>query len=110
MKRAEILSEANKCVTTDRETQYGAPEYNFQLIAKLWNVYMGTNMFNAHDVGMMMALLKVARIMSGQIKEDNYIDLAGYIACAGEIATDNGNKKEEKMNKFYDLADEIGEE
>ena len=33
----------------------------------------------------MMALLKVARIATGN-KEDNFIDLAGYAACAGEIA------------------------
>jgi hypothetical protein len=34
----------------------------------------------------MMALLKIGRIASGQAKADNYIDLAGYAACAGEIA------------------------
>ena len=33
---------------------------------------------------MMMALLKVARAAAG-IKADNYVDLAGYAACAGEI-------------------------
>ena len=33
-----------------------------------------------------MALLKVARIKSGRYKADNYIDLAGYAACAAEIA------------------------
>jgi hypothetical protein len=38
----------------------------------------------------MMALLKVARIRSGQIKEDNYIDLIGYAACAGELTTNGG--------------------
>jgi hypothetical protein len=34
----------------------------------------------------MMALLKIGRIASGQAQADNYIDLAGYAACAGEIA------------------------
>ena len=34
----------------------------------------------------MLALLKTGRIASGQTKADNYIDLAGYAACAGEIA------------------------
>lgn len=35
---------------------------------------------------MMMALLKIARCTTGQVKLDNYVDLAGYAACGGEIA------------------------
>jgi hypothetical protein len=41
---------------------------------------------------MMMALLKIARIASGQTKEDNYVDLCGYAACAGEIAYSQNNE------------------
>lgn len=39
------------------------------------------------DVAMMLALLKVARIKTG-VKGDSFVDLAGYAACAGEIATE----------------------
>lgn len=42
--------------------------------------------FTAKDVAMMMALLKVARIRSGKGTLDCYVDLAGYAACAGELA------------------------
>ena len=42
---------------------------------------------DAEDVAIMMCLLKIARIATGEPKADNYIDLAGYSACAGEIAT-----------------------
>ena len=35
---------------------------------------------------MMMALLKVARIKTGVGTVDSFADLAGYAACAGEIA------------------------
>lgn len=35
----------------------------------------------------MMALLKVARIATGS-STDSFVDLAGYAACAGEIATE----------------------
>ncbi len=84
--RKSILAEAEKCVCTDREQQYGSPENNFSLIARLWREYLDCdNPITAHDVAMMMALLKIARIASGQTKEDNYVDLAGYAACAGEI-------------------------
>lgn len=86
MKRGEILGAAADIVTKDREQQYGAPEDNFRLIAQYWTLYTGHGL-TAHDVGVMLALLKIARIQSGQTKDDNYIDLAGYAACAGEIAT-----------------------
>jgi hypothetical protein len=39
---------------------------------------------------MMLALLKIGRIATGHTKADNYIDLAGYAACAGEIAMKEG--------------------
>lgn len=86
--RKSILEAAEKCVCTDRETQYGAPEDNFKIIADLWTAYSKCY-FSARDVGIMLALLKIARIASGQTKEDNYIDLVGYAACAGEIAFTN---------------------
>lgn len=84
MTRKEILDAAAQCVTKDRQAQYGAPEDNFAGIAKLWTAYKDVE-FTAHDVGMLLALVKIGRIKSGQAKADNYIDLAGYAACAGEI-------------------------
>lgn len=88
MKRAEILQTAIKCVTQDRQDQYGSPEDNFKKIADYWNVYLGDRCeadLDAEDIAMMMCLLKVARITTGQRKADNFIDLAGYAACAGEV-------------------------
>lgn len=86
MKRAEILEAARQCVCGEREQEYGKPENNFALVGKLWEVYTGQP-FSAKDVAMMLALLKVARIKTG-VKGDSFIDLAGYAACAGEIATE----------------------
>lgn len=86
MKRAEILEAARKCVCGEREREYGRPENNFALIGKLWEAYTGTR-YSAKDVAMMLALLKVARIKTG-VKGDSFVDLAGYAACAGEIATE----------------------
>jgi hypothetical protein len=90
--RKSILEGAMQCVTTDREASYGTPENNFSIAANLWNPYIsslrerGINEIRPHDVGILLGLLKISRIASGQVKEDNYIDLAGYAACAGEIA------------------------
>jgi hypothetical protein len=93
MTRSEILQQAEKCVCGQREEDYGNPESNFKIIAELWSAYLTkkANMkiitITPHDVAIMMALLKIGRIASGQVKDDNYIDLAGYASCGGEIAT-----------------------
>lgn len=36
----------------------------------------------------MMALMKIARIKTGTSTDDCFVDLAGYAACGGEIASD----------------------
>ena len=64
MERAEILEQARRCVCGERERDYGTPENNFSVIGKLWEIYTGHS-FSAKDVAMMLALLKVARIKTG---------------------------------------------
>lgn len=96
MNRKEILEAAQKCVCGDREQDYGSPENNFETIGLLWSVYlraaqpeinMALNGITPKEVAAMLALLKIARIASGHAKEDNWVDLAGYAACGGEIET-----------------------
>lgn len=91
MNRKEILEAAQKCVCGDREKQYGKAENNFNTIANLWADYLSVKVepteIEPKDVAAMLALLKIARIASGNAKEDNWVDLAGYAACGGEIET-----------------------
>lgn len=87
MTRKETLDAAAKCVCGDREEDYGSPEKNFARIAELWSIYLNV-LIEPKDVAAMMALLKIARIASGNAKEDNWIDLAGYAACGCEIETE----------------------
>ena len=56
-------------------------------------MHLGTPV-KAHDVAVMMALLKVARIKQNPQHIDNWVDGAGYFACGGEIATCNKNRSE----------------
>ena len=88
MKREEILDAAKRCVCGDREQDYGSPERNFQMIADFWQNYLGYSV-KPEDVAAMLALLKIARIATGHAKEDNWIDLAGYAACGGELEAGN---------------------
>lgn len=38
----------------------------------------------------LLGLLKIARIATGHGKDDNWIDLAGYAACGGELQQNMG--------------------
>lgn len=118
MTRSEILKAAERCVCTDRNQQYGEPEDNFRTISMLWSVYLCARGMDqplgAADVGAMMALFKLGRIATGGNKADNFIDLAGYAACAGEISTESGrNSKDVKCsaeNKGRTEAQKTGSE
>ena len=91
--RKRVLKEAEKCVCGQRENEYGVPEDSFEMIGKLWTVYLDyATKINAHDVAAMMALLKIARIAKSPDHMDSWCDLAGYASCGGEIA--GGDKHE----------------
>lgn len=96
MTRKEILDAAEKCVNGSREQDYGTPENNFHLIAGLWNAYLSAACMGqggkftgiaVQDVAALMALLKIARLAVNPEHTDSWVDLCGYGACGGEIAT-----------------------
>ena len=95
MNKSEILKTAENIVNGDREKQYGKAEDNFNTIANLWADYLSVKVeptdIEPKDVAAMLALLKIARIATGHAKEDNWVDLAGYAACGGEIETGGSN-------------------
>jgi hypothetical protein len=88
MDRKECLDAAKQCVCSDRNQQYGSPAVNMKKIAEFWTTYKGVE-FSPKDVGVMMALLKIARISSGQSKDDNYIDACGYLSLSCELETED---------------------
>jgi hypothetical protein len=85
MKAHDYLNTASILVSEDRHHTHGDKLINHSNIAKLWSAYKDTE-FTAKDVAMMMALLKVARTKLGDHNVDDYVDGAGYLSIAGEIA------------------------
>lgn len=111
MDRKEILETAEKMVNGARQDDYGRPERSFEMIAALWTIYLNTTRkltglktkidtnntgtkqevkpiysdLTPQDVAAMMILLKIARVAGGHGKSDNWIDIAGYAACGGEL-------------------------
>jgi len=84
MKSNQILNRASVLVQGQREKDYGDKKENHNNIAKLWSAYLGISV-TAHDVALMMVLLKMARTKLGQVSRDTYIDMSAYSAIAGEI-------------------------
>jgi len=84
--RGDVLDTAKQYVTKDRAADHGDMEDNFQRIAEFWSVHLD-QLIDAHDVAVMMTLLKVARIKSNPYHMDNFIDGAGYLACGGELVS-----------------------
>lgn len=90
--RKRCLDEAKRIVCTDRNEQYGEPEDNFNVIADYWAAYLNSKYkvgvpLDSGDVAHMMILFKMGRITTAKTyKEDNYVDMAGYAACAMECA------------------------
>lgn len=86
-----VLETALKLVTGAREEQHGDKVEDFNRIAMFWQAYLAgrdlmLNPLKASDIGNMMELLKVARRGTGSHNLDDYIDGAGYAACAAECA------------------------
>ena len=120
MDRKQILDKAMQMTNGSRQDDYGRPENSFQVIADLWNAYIDGIAYKRedevyiepHDVAAMLALLKIARIATGHGKSDNWIDLAGYAACGGELESEAQTAAADKAHAETVLSGEItlGEE
>ena len=87
MLRSEILDTAKEYVTKDRAATHGDAESNFGLIACYWSAHLDAHVGPA-DVAVMMTLMKLARIKANPMHVDSWVDGCGYLACGGEIATE----------------------
>lgn len=88
---ADICKQAAELVAGERDRQHGKKLENHKNIARLWHTYLRKRIdyISEHDVAMLMCLLKIARTQTGDHNVDDYIDLAGYAGCAGEIAEES---------------------
>lgn len=75
----DVLDEAYRITSGDRNAQYGDPNQDFKRTAGMWSAYLEAEV-KPHDVAWMMSMLKASRNRH-QCKRDNYVDAAGYIRC-----------------------------
>ena len=85
MNRGDILDEAKNLTYANRQDTYGSPLANHQRIAALWSIYLEKEVA-PHDVALMMALVKIPRLMATPNHLDSAVDGAAYFSIAGELA------------------------
>ena len=90
MKRDEILKTAGHLISKDRHDTYGDSATSHSRIAAFWSAYLGIEL-SAVDVASMMVLMKVSRSKGGSASPhlDNFVDICGYAALAGEMAAES---------------------
>jgi len=88
--KMSVCEEADKIVTSERQSAYGTPKHNFQITADMLTAagfsFRGDRL-KPEDVGLMMILVKAAR-QSFKHKRDNLVDLAGYAKCVDMIMSE----------------------
>jgi hypothetical protein len=99
--RSSMLMEADHLINGDRNNQYGPPTQDFKRTADLLNA-LGYRRVDAEDavhdilssdVALIIAQVKISRIMHSRHKRDSWVDLAGYAACGYECATEEEQQK-----------------
>lgn len=93
--RAELLREAEKISTGDRNKSYGEPDDHFQHVAKIANalgfrIDTGDGMIRelrGSDHTLYMLAVKLSRLLVGDMQHrDSWVDIAGYAGCGYETA------------------------
>ena len=85
------LEKADSIINGERQSQYGAPEDSFALIADYWNTYLihtkvdiDATPLDSSDIAIMMALFKIARMSGQKWAPDNAVDCCGYLAILND--------------------------
>jgi hypothetical protein len=89
-----ILTEADRIIHSDRAEQYGPAEQSFDRIAAFWTTHLRDKLkpgaeVDGYDVALLMVLMKVSRAAT-DVKDDTFVDIAGYGALAARLAIFTG--------------------
>lgn len=103
--KKDYLKEAELLIHGDREAEYGDNLLNHRRIATMWNVILGKKLITPiepEEVAACMIGLKVARLSEDTKKKDSWVDVIGYGALGGEMAS-RAEVEIENKKKTYGL-------
>lgn len=93
MIRSKILDDAAFCIIHTRADAYGSAQVGFDSIAQIWAALdqaRGDRPRGALDVAAFMVAVKLVRASTNPGHVDSWVDIAGFAALGGEIATEGG--------------------
>lgn len=100
--RASLLNEAKALVCQERNNDYGPPFEDFSRTADILDAMgyrgPGGRRLAAHDTAVILASVKLSRIVVSPQKRDHWADLAGYAACGHECADEESKPHAEGWN------------
>lgn len=96
----DVLQEALRITSGDRQNQYGPPNEDFARTAKMWTALKGVE-FEARDVALFLICLKMSR-ETHQRKRDNAVDIAGYARCLHLCNESDHPSRSEQLQSFID--------
>jgi hypothetical protein len=101
--RAEILDEAKRLITKERNNHYGPPTQDFRRAADILNALgflIQGQPIETHHIAMIQAAVKLSRLTWSPDKRDSWVDLAGYAACGYECyITDTGTDEDDEEDE-----------
>lgn len=93
MKAAAIARKAADLVAGDRAEAYGDVVEGLEKIATMMNAVLTVAgkptavPIEPRDVAMLMIAMKAARVYTGPLRIDSFVDISGWAAVAGEAAS-----------------------
>jgi hypothetical protein len=106
-KRENILEEANRLTSQDRNKDYGHPLDNFQQTVDLINIALRKKLKEplvAEDFGLIMILAKVSRETNRRTR-DNKVDIAGYARTIDMIEQEREKRLDDLRKGLYQEKD-----
>jgi len=95
VQKENILDEAKRLISLDRQNSYGHPLDDFSKIASLWQVVLGLDQITPEQVALAMVCVKISRELN-KPGRDNVVDGAGYWATIDMIRTERDRREKSK--------------
>jgi len=83
----DILDEAKRLTSGERNNSYGPPNQDFAKTATMWKAILGVDI-EPKDVALCMIALKLSRA-TWAAKRDNWVDIAGYARCGFQCESED---------------------
>ncbi|ANZ52349.1 hypothetical protein J3996_gp55 [Mycobacterium phage Laurie] len=86
-RRETVLETARQAIGGDRQRDYGDPEPGFTTAGRIIAAVLGVEEVTAEQVALIAIALKISRLKNTPNHADSWVDIAGYAALGGEVAS-----------------------